>query len=77
MFCFRTHFNVSNPEDNLTDVVLVEGSVDHILQMRNLTCVKTLFLNQDIRVVLTKDNHIETRAVNTDICFMDGRMIDV
>jgi hypothetical protein len=64
------------PEDNLTDVVLVEGSVDHILQTRNLTLVKTLFLNQDIRVVLTKDNHIETRAVNTDIytSWMEGRL---
>lgn len=73
-----THFNVSSyPEDNLTDVVLVEGSVGLYNANEKFDPSKNTVLKPGYKGSFNKkDNHIETRAVNTDIytSWMEGRL---
>jgi transmembrane sensor len=73
-----THFNVSSyPEDNLTDVVLVEGSVGLYTANEKFDANKNTILKPGYKGSFNKkDNHIETKAVITDVytSWMEGRL---
>jgi hypothetical protein len=64
-----THFNVSNyPEDNLTDVVLVEGSVGLYTANEKFNAEKNTVLKPGFKGSFSKtDNQIRTKAVVTDV----------
>lgn len=64
-----THFNVSNyPEDNLTDVVLVEGSVGLYTANEKFDPKKNTVLKPGYKGSFSKtDNQIKTKAVVTDV----------
>lgn len=64
-----THFNVSNyPEDPLTDVVLVEGSVGMYQSNQEFDAVKNTILKPGFKGSFNKENaKISTKAVITDI----------
>ncbi|MFV5701526.1 FecR family protein [Flavobacterium sp. XS2P12] len=74
-----THFNVSSyPEDNLTDVVLVEGSVGLYTANEKFDANKNTILKPGYKGSFNrKDNHIETKPVITDVytSWMEGRLI--
>lgn len=63
-----THFNVSNyPEDKLTDVVLVEGSVGLYTTNEKFNAKKNTILKPGFKGSFSKnDNQIMTKAVITD-----------
>lgn len=63
-----THFNVSNyPEDKLTDVVLVEGSVGLYTVNEKFNAEKNTVLKPGFKGSFSKsDNQIKTKAVITD-----------
>jgi transmembrane sensor len=63
-----THFNVSNyPEDKLTDVVLVEGSVGLYTANEKFNAEKNILLKPGFKGSFSKtDNQIKTKAVVTD-----------
>ncbi|WP_343613058.1 FecR domain-containing protein [Flavobacterium sp.] len=71
-----THFNVSNyPEDALTDVVLVEGSVGMYESSQEFDAVKNTILKPGFKGSFNKENaKISTKAVITDIytSWIDG-----
>ncbi|WP_035669160.1 FecR family protein [Flavobacterium sp. 83] len=73
-----THFNVSSyPEDNLTDVVLVEGSVGLYTANEKFDANKNTILKPGYKGSFNrKDNHIETKPVITDVytSWMEGRL---
>ncbi|WP_369752809.1 FecR family protein [Flavobacterium sp. WC2409] len=73
-----THFNVSSyPEDAVTDVVLVEGSVGLYTTNEKFDANKNTILKPGYKGSFNKkDSHIETKAVNTDIytAWMEGRL---
>lgn len=64
-----THFNVSSyPEDNLTDVVLVEGSVGMYTANEKFDADKNTILKPGYKGSFNKNNsHINTKEVNTDM----------
>jgi len=64
-----THFNVSNyPEDPLTDVVLVEGSVGMYQSNQEFDAAKNTILKPGFKGSFNKENaKISTKAVITDI----------
>ncbi len=64
-----THFNVSNyPEDNLTDVVLVEGSVGLYSAKEKFNAEKNTILKPGFKGSFSKiNNQIKTKAVVTDV----------
>jgi transmembrane sensor len=64
-----THFNVSNyPEDNLTDVVLVEGSVGLYTGKEQFNAEKNTILKPGFKGSFSKiNNQIKTKAVVTDV----------
>jgi len=64
-----THFNVSNyPEDKLTDVVLVEGSVGLYTANEKFNAEKNTVLTPGFKGSFSKtDNQIKTKAVVTDV----------
>jgi len=64
-----THFNVSNyPEDNLTDVVLVEGSVGLYTANEKFNAEKNTILKPGFKGSFSKiNNQIKTKAVVTDV----------
>lgn len=64
-----THFNVSNyPEDLLTDVVLVEGSVGLYTANEKFNAEKNTVLKPGFKGSFSKtDNQIKTKAVVTDV----------
>lgn len=64
-----THFNVSNyPEDNLTDVVLVEGSVGLYSAKEQFNAEKNTILKPGFKGSFSKNtNKITTKAVITDV----------
>lgn len=64
-----THFNVSNyPEDALTDVVLVEGSVGMYESKEQFDASKNIILKPGFKGSFNKENaKISTKAVLTDI----------
>jgi transmembrane sensor len=64
-----THFNVSNyPEDKLTDVVLVEGSVGLYTSNEKFNAQKNTILKPGFKGSFSKtDNQIKTKAVVTDV----------
>lgn len=64
-----THFNVSNyPEDKLTDVVLVEGSVGLYTTNEKFIAGKNIVLKPGFKGSFSKiDNRIKTKAVVTDV----------
>ena len=64
-----THFNVSNyPEDKLTDVVLVEGSVGLYTANEKFNAEKNTILKPGFKGSFSKiDNQIKTKAVVTDV----------
>ena len=64
-----THFNVSSyPEDNLTDVVLVEGSVGMYTANEKFDANKNTILKPGYKGSFNKNNsHINTKEVNTDM----------
>jgi len=64
-----THFNVSNyPEDNITDVVLVEGSVGMYKSNQEFDTAKNTVLKPGFKGSFNKENaKISTKAVITDI----------
>jgi hypothetical protein len=64
-----THFNVSNyPEDKLTDVVLVEGSVGLHTTNEKFNAEKNTVLKPGFKGSFSKtDNQIKTKAVVTDV----------
>lgn len=64
-----THFNVSNyPEDNLTDVVLVEGSVGLYSAKEQFNAEKNTILKPGFKGSYSKNNNqITTKAVVTDV----------
>jgi hypothetical protein len=64
-----THFNVSNyPEDKLTDVVLVEGSVGLYTANEKFNAEKNTVLKPGFKGSYSKtDNQIKTKAVVTDV----------
>lgn len=64
-----THFNVSNyPEDNLTDVVLVEGSVGLYTANEKFNAEKNTVLKPGFKGSFSKtDNQIKTKVVVTDV----------
>jgi transmembrane sensor len=64
-----THFNVSNyPEDNLTDVVLVEGSVGLYSAKEQFNAEKNTILKPGFKGSFSKNtNKIMTKAVITDV----------
>lgn len=64
-----THFNVSNyPEDNSTDVVLVEGSVGLYTGKEQFNAEKNTILKPGFKGSYSKiNNHIKTKAVVTDV----------
>ena len=64
-----THFNVSNyPEDNLTDVVLVEGSVGLYSAKEQFNAEKNTILKPGFKGSFSKiNNQIKTKAVVTDV----------
>jgi len=71
-----THFNVSNyPEDALTDVVLVEGSVGMYESSQEFDAAKNTILKPGFKGSFNKENaKISTKAVITDIytSWIDG-----
>ncbi|MDI1305217.1 MAG: DUF4974 domain-containing protein [bacterium] len=73
-----THFNVSSyPEDNVTDVVLVEGSVGLYTANEKFDANKNTVLKPGYKGSFNrKDNHIETKPVITDVytSWMEGRL---
>lgn len=73
-----THFNVSSyPEDSLTDVVLVEGSVGLQTANEKFDAKKTTILKPGFKGSFNKkDNHIATKPVITDVytSWMRGRL---
>ena len=73
-----THFNVSSyPEDHLTDVVLVEGSVGLYTANEKFDANKNTILKPGYKGSFNrKDNHIETKPVITDVytSWMEGRL---
>jgi transmembrane sensor len=64
-----THFNVSNyPEDKLTDVVLVEGSVGLYTANEKFNAEKNTILKPGFKGSFSKTtNQIKTKAVVTDV----------
>lgn len=64
-----THFNVSNyPEDNSTDVVLVEGSVGLYTAKEQFNAEKNTILKPGFKGSFSKiNNQIKTKAVVTDV----------
>lgn len=64
-----THFNVSNyPEDTVTDVVLVEGSVGMYSSNEEFDALKNTILKPGFKGSFNKENtKISTKAVLTDI----------
>ncbi len=64
-----THFNVSNyPEDALTDVVLVEGSVGMYQSNQEFDALKNTILKPGFKGSFNKENaKISTKPVITDI----------
>lgn len=64
-----THFNVSNyPEDKLTDVVLVEGSVGLYTANEKFNAQKNTVLKPGFKGSFSKiDHQIKTKAVITDV----------
>jgi len=64
-----THFNVSNyPEDKLTDVVLVEGSVGLYTANEKFNAEKNTVLKPGFKGSFSKTDHqIKTKAVVTDV----------
>ena len=64
-----THFNVSNyPEDNFTDVVLVEGSVGLYTAKEQFNAEKNTILKPGFKGSFSKiNNQIKTKAVVTDV----------
>jgi ferric-dicitrate binding protein FerR (iron transport regulator) len=64
-----THFNVSSyPEDDLTDVVLVEGSVGMYNTNEEFNADKNTILKPGYKGSFNKNNnHINTKEVNTDM----------
>lgn len=64
-----THFNVSNyPEDNLTDVVLVEGSVGLYSAREQFNAEKNTVLKPGFKGSFSKiNNQIKTKAVVTEV----------
>ncbi|PKB16815.1 FecR family protein [Flavobacterium sp. 5] len=71
-----THFNVSSyPEDDLTDVVLVEGSVGMYSANETFNADKNTILKPGYKGSFNKNNNrINTKEVNTDMytCWMNG-----
>jgi hypothetical protein len=71
-----THFNVSSyPEDDLTDVVLVEGSVGMYTTHEEFNADKNTILTPGYKGSFNRNNsHINTKEVNTDlyIAWMNG-----
>jgi hypothetical protein len=63
-----THFNVSDyPEDDLTDVVLVEGSVGMYTQTETFDATKSTILKPGFKGSFDRKNaRIDTKAVITD-----------
>jgi hypothetical protein len=64
-----THFNVSSyPEDDLTDVVLVEGSVGMYAANETFNTDKNTILKPGFKGSFNKNNnYINTKEVNTDM----------
>lgn len=73
-----THFNVSSyPEDAITDVVLVEGSVGLYSGNESFDATKNTILKPGYKGSFNKkDGKIATKAVITDVytAWMDGRL---
>ena len=74
-----THFNVSSyPEDDVTDVVLVEGSVGLYTANENFDATKNTVLNPGEKGRLHKnDNSITTKPVATKIytAWINGELV--
>ncbi|MBF4471704.1 FecR family protein [Flavobacterium sp. HJJ] len=74
-----THFNVSSfPEDDLTDVVLVEGSVGMYSVNENFDANKNTILKPGLKGSFNKDNNrISTKEVNTELytAWINGGLI--
>jgi len=74
-----THFNVSSyPEDNLTDVVLVEGSVGMYTANEEFNADKNTVLKPGYKGSFNKYNsNIKTKEVNTDLytSWMNGGLM--
>jgi hypothetical protein len=74
-----THFNVSSyPEDDLTDVVLVEGSVGMYSANETFNADKNTILKPGYKGSFNKNNnHINTKEVNTDMytAWMNGGLM--
>ena len=80
MFVFLgTHFNVSSyPEDDLADVVLVEGSVGMYAVNENFNANKNTVLKPGFKGSFNKNNSlINTKEVNTDLytSWMNGGLM--
>ena len=74
-----THFNVSSyPEDDLADVVLVEGSVGMYTSNKNFDANKNTILKPGYKGSFDKNNsQIKTKEVNTDMytSWMNGGLM--
>lgn len=64
-----THFNVSSyPEDDMTDVVLVEGSVAMYSSNEEFNADKNIVLKPNFKGSFNRNNnHIDAKEVNTDM----------
>lgn len=73
-----THFNVSNyPEDEMTDVVLVEGSVGLYKATKDFDATKSTILKPGFKGSFDrKNNSISTKSVDTEIytAWVDGEL---
>lgn len=71
-----THFNVSSyPEDDMTDVVLVEGSVGMYTANENFNAAKNTILKPGYKGSFNKNSsQIAAKEVNTDMytCWING-----
>ncbi len=73
-----THFNVSNyPEDEMTDVVLVEGSVGLYESNKTFDAEKNTILKPGVKGSFDrKNNSISTKSVDTEVytAWVDGEL---
>jgi hypothetical protein len=73
-----THFNVSNyPEDEMTDVVLVEGSVGLYESNKEFDATKSTILQPGFKGSFDKkDSSISTKSVDTEVytAWVDGEL---
>lgn len=73
-----THFNVSNyPEDEMTEVVLVEGSVGLYESKKQFDALKNTILKPGFKGSFDKNNNtISTKSVDTEVytAWVDGEL---